>query len=100
MNGKIPIAELTIDTFGNNSIRMYSTLSVGADVLDLGGMAKGLANEAQKEAGTPKVSKQYPTTTHAHSVEYSVSSYNQLKAIYASINKSLSTGKGAKISIK
>lgn len=101
LNGKIPIAELTIDTLGNNSIRMYTVLSSSADSMDLMGVATAAKGELMKESGgMPSVAKQYPNTTHAHSIEYSLSSVKQLKAVYNSVCKCLATGKGAKLTVK
>ncbi len=100
LNGKIPIAELTIDTLGNNTIRFYCVLASTSDAADLMGMARELQGEVNKEVSMPSVAKQYPDTTHAHSIEYSVSSVKQLKSIYTSVSKCLSTGKGEKMTIK
>lgn len=100
LNGKIPIAELTIDTTGNNSIRLYTVVSPSADAMNLVSIASEAFNGAKDLAGLPSVAKQYPETTHAHSVEYNVSNVDVLKAAYASINKSIATGQGAKVTIR
>ncbi len=100
LNGKIPIAELTIDTLGNNSIRLYALLSPSSDSIGLTTVLSAATNEVASMAGLPKVGKKYPETTHAHSVEYSISSESQLKVAYDSLLKCLATNTGASISIK
>ncbi len=99
LNGKIPIAELTIDTTGNNSIRIYSILS-GEDMSkEVLSMVSQLKREAQSIGSAPQVAKQFPEGTHSHSIEYSVSDANQLKAIYNSITKAMMNNKSTKMSI-
>ncbi len=100
LNGQVPIAELTVDTSGNNSIRIYTVFSPTADIGGLVGIASGAAEEVKSVSGMPSVGKEYPNTTHAHSIEYCVSNENQLNSAYTSLKQCLSTGMGASISLK
>lgn len=99
LNGKIPIAELTIDTTGNNSIRIYSVLS-GEDMSkEILSLVSQLKSEASSLGSTPQVAKQFPEGTHSHSIEYSVSDASKLKGIYNSITKAMMSNKSTKLSI-
>lgn len=100
LNGKIPIGELTIDTTGNNSIRIYCVLSAEDMSKEVLSMVSALKAETSDLGSVPQVAKQFPEGTHAHSIEYSVTSETQLKAIYASIVKSMMSNKNGKMTIK
>ncbi|HEY8900952.1 MAG TPA: hypothetical protein VIM61_11120 [Chthoniobacterales bacterium] len=57
--------------------------------------AQDLANRAVP--GDPiwaKVVKNYPTTTHAGTIEFRLETQEQLDALYASVNRTWTTGKG------
>lgn len=100
LNGKIPIGELTIDTTGNNSIRIYCVLSAEDMSKEVLSMVSSLKSETSSLGSVPQVAKQFPEGTHAHSIEYSVDSEAQLKAIYASIVKAMMSNKNGKMAIK
>lgn len=52
------------------------------------------------EAVWQKVVKNYPTTTHAHTVEYRLNSKADLKTLYESLELSWTTGKGVNFKIE
>ncbi|MCD8071190.1 MAG: hypothetical protein LUE08_07405 [Akkermansiaceae bacterium] len=103
LNGTMSVWELSIDTTGNNAIRIYyietpgsgssSTVSnVSSAVSRLGGSTyvqrAGLLN------GAECVTKTYPESTHAHTVEFRVKNVEALNNIQKSLMRCLSRGKG------
>ncbi|MBP7948010.1 MAG: hypothetical protein KA004_00040 [Verrucomicrobiales bacterium] len=62
-----------------------------------------VANEAASRTGTLKlwqmVQKDYPNTTHAHTVEYRLESRDDLNRLYGSVKRAWLTGKGARFTI-
>jgi hypothetical protein len=76
-------------------------MGVGQSAVDL---VKAKTEEAAaKVAGDTslwkKVSKVYPATTHAHTVEYRVSSKEQLQRLMTSVEKAWSTNQGEEIKL-
>jgi hypothetical protein len=72
-----------------------STLSAGTQALE---KAKGLFEQAagrvSPELTTPKVVKNYPASTHAHTVEFVLKEEARLNALFGSLERSLRTGQG------
>ncbi len=62
-----------------------------------------VANEAANRTGTLKlwqmVQKDYPQTTHAHTVEFRLESREDLNRLYGSVKRAWLTGRGARFSI-
>jgi hypothetical protein len=97
------VVEVNIDTSGNMAARFYyiepnapkTGLPVGQAAID---RASDLAKEAAERVGQDdvwkRVIKSYPTTTHAHTVEYRVESEEQLKKIFDSIENAFQTRRG------
>ena len=54
-------------------------------------------SQAGDEPVWQKVVKNYPTTTHAHTVEYRLSSKANLQQLYSSLEQAWTTGKGANL---
>ena len=52
------------------------------------------------EAVWQKVIKNYPTTTHAHTVEYRLNSKDDLESLYQSLEQSWTTGKGVNVKME
>src|SRR5215210_5374856 len=87
------VTEVNIDTNGSMTARFYfmepntltSPLGVGQSTLD---KVQELAKEAADRTGQSdlwrKVVKNYPTTTHAHTIEYRLDSKEQLKKLFES----------------
>lgn len=101
VDGAARVTEVNVDTTGQLTVRFYfiepATTSgpggIGAATL---GKVQSLLTEAAERSGTDawkKVVKSYPTTTHARTVEYRVSSKDALNKIFASASNSLTTGK-------
>jgi len=94
VDGVARVTEMNIDTPGNLAVRFYylepitptSPVDIGQTTLD---KAQELAEAAAGRVvpGEPpwqKVIKNYPTSTHAHTVEYRLDSLDQLQSLFNS----------------
>ncbi|WP_395750442.1 hypothetical protein [Prosthecobacter sp.] len=72
-----------------------STLNAGTQALE---KAKGLYEQAagrvSQDLVTPKVVKNYPVSTHAHTVEFSIKEEKILNSLFGSLERSFRTGQG------
>ena len=104
VDGVARVNEVNVDTQGNMAARFYylepaaakSPLGVGQSAID---RISDLAKEAGQRVGADevwqRVVKSYPTTTHAHTIEYRVESEDQLKQIFTSAQGAFESGKSA-----
>jgi hypothetical protein len=103
VDGAVRVTECNIDTAGNTLARFYyiepnapapaTPGGLGAATVD---KAQQLLNQASTATGVDvwkKVVKSYPTTTHAHTVEYRLTSKEQVQQIFQSVENSFRTGK-------
>jgi hypothetical protein len=104
------VTELNIDTGGNLEVRFYyieplvatTPDGIGQSVLD---KAQSLANEAAGRLNPgdqppwEKVMKNYPTTTHAHTVEYRLDSLDDLQKLFNSADTAFRTNQNTQITI-
>jgi hypothetical protein len=102
VDGAARVNEVNVDTQGNMAVRFYylepiaakSPLGVGQSAID---RVSELAKEAGQRVGAndvwERVVKSYPTTTHAHTIEYRVESEDQLKQIFRSVQAAFESGK-------
>ena len=102
VDGVARVNEVNVDTQGNMAVRFYyleptaakSPLGVGQSAID---RISDLAKEAGQRVGADevwrRVVKSYPTTTHAHTIEYRVESEDQLKQIFSSAQGAFESGK-------
>ncbi len=72
-----------------------STLGAGTQALE---KAKGLFEQAagrvSPELTTPKVVKNYPASTHAHTIEFVMKEEATLNSLFGSLERSFRTGQG------
>ena len=72
-----------------------STLAAGSQALD---KARALFEQAtssvSEDLSRPKVVKNYPTSTHAHTIEFVVKDEQTITALYGSLDRSFRTGQG------
>ncbi len=109
VDGAARVTEVTVATASSVEARFYylepvtatsssSTLStldtLRQHVQDLS------ASHPEVEAVWQKVIKNYPTTTHAHTVEYRLNSKSDLQSLYDSLEQSWTTGKGVNFQIE
>lgn len=99
LNSKIPILELTIDSLGNNSVRIYTVITAPAGNY-VNGVKERMSGRVAEHGVTSAVSKQYPHTTHAHSIEYSAMNTNELRKAYSKLIKAWTSKKGDIIIVK
>ncbi len=102
VDGAARVNELNIDTDGNMAVRFYyleptaakSPVGLGQSALDRAtDLAKEVAGRAGADQVWERVVKSYPTTTHAHTVEYRVESEDQLKQIFASAQRAFESAR-------
>jgi hypothetical protein len=110
VDGAARVTEMNIDTQGNLEVRFYyieplvatSPIGVGQSVID---KAHELANEAAARLSPgdqppwEKVMKNYPTTTHAHTVEYRLDSLDDLQKLFDSADTAFRTNQNTQITI-
>ena len=104
----IIVDEVTVDTTGQGLARFYYSAPITDGVnssaaATVTARAKELLDYAGQRAGTDlhkMVIKQYPTTTHARSIEYRLLSSDELGALYGSVSSAWQTGRGRIFSIK
>lgn len=108
VDGIARVTEVNIDTAGSLLARFYylepaapnTPLGLGAATID---QAQRLLKEAAEKTGQDvwkKVVKNYPTTTHARTVEYRVTSLDQLTTIYESAESAFRLQKDTRVSIE
>lgn len=94
VDGAAVVTEATISTTGAVVARFYylemltprSPVGVGQSVIDKAQeKAQELADRTGQGEVLRRVVKNYPTTTHAHTVEYRVDTKEQVKKIYNSL---------------
>tara|TARA_B100000674_G_scaffold308490_1_gene256227 strand:- start:298 stop:837 length:540 start_codon:yes stop_codon:yes gene_type:complete len=104
LDGNLIVTEVTIDTIGSTTLRVYQitpaaqygTLSTGRKIVERG---KDLLDRAGQRTGADianMVQKQYPTTTHAKTIEFRVKDLGTLDALLGSAKGAWISGKGRK----
>ena len=102
-DGVARVVEVTIGTDSAVVARFYYFEPVGKDTPISAGqilinraqdIQKTVANKVSPSAGRLNVVKNYPVSTHAHTVEYAVQSEDELNSLYGSLNISINTGQG------
>ncbi len=107
VDGAARVTEVNIDTTGQLLARFYylepvtpkAPLGVGTEALE---QAQRLAREALDKTGQDawkKVVKNYPTTTHARTVEYRLESKEQLNSLYAKAEEAFRTQRDTRVTI-
>lgn len=104
VDGVARVNELNVDTQGNIAARFYflepltakSPVGVGQSAIDrISDLAKEAGQRVGAEEVWQRVVKTYPTTTHAHTIEYRVESEDRLKQIFRSVQGAFESGKSA-----
>jgi hypothetical protein len=106
IDGNIAVTEVVIDTNGNSLARFYHLAPVGQNAsnmgVHLGQKGKQLLDKAGQRTGmdlSSAVIKQYPTTTHAKTVEFRVLERGDLDRLLESVRNAWINGRGRKFSI-
>jgi hypothetical protein len=109
VDGVARVTEMNIDTPGNLAVRFYylepivpnSPVGIGQTTID---KVQEMAEEAagRVSPGQPpweKVVKSYPTSTHAHTVEYRVDSKEQLQNLFNSAEQAFRLNQNSQIKV-
>lgn len=107
LDGGLIVTEVTIDTVGTSLCRIYQITPAAEDSSSsaaqrLTQRAREATNRVAEVTGADianMVQKNYPTTTHAKTVEYRVQEIATLNALYGSLNKAWREGKGRKFAV-
>lgn len=112
LDSSVLVTEVTVDTVGQALTRFYYLAPV-TDGVSGSGVAKGITGVVERgrelvERGAGRVGtnlhemvvKQYPTTTHAHTIEYRLLDEGNLRALYESVRKAWESGRGRKFAMK
>lgn len=106
--GTTRVTEVNVDTNGQMCVRFYYIEpavmappgGIGAATFE---KVKSMANEAGERTGASElwknVRKTYPTTTHARTIEYRVSSKESLNKIFSSASKCLRSGREDEVKV-
>lgn len=109
VDGAARVHEVNIDTIGNTLVRYYyiepirlqSPIGLGQSAID---KVEELRQEAQTRLGLDevarKVAKSYPTSTHAHTIEYRIDSRENLTKIYEAADRCFRTRTPVNLEIK
>ncbi len=109
VDGLARVTEVNVATASTVEARFYfleplnptSSTGPGATLEALQQRVQDLsASHPEVEAVWQKVVKNYPTTTHAHTVEYRLNSKGDLQNLYSSLEQSWTTGKGVNYKIE
>jgi hypothetical protein len=105
IDGGARVTEVNIDTSGSMLVRFYY-IEPNTPSTPLSGLGAATIEKAQQILSSTqdnssgqevwqKVVKSYPTTTHAHTVEYRLSSKDQAQALFTSAETAFRTGRGS-----
>jgi len=108
IDGALRVTEVVIDTSGNSLVRFYYIIPASEDSgsavgAGLTSRAKELLDKASEHTGVNAntiVAKQYPTTTHAKTVEFRILDERDLDSLFNSARKAWINGTGKKFTIK
>ena len=102
VDGAARVTEVTIATSSSVEGRFYylepvTPSAAGATLQQLQQHVKDLASSHldDNDKVWEKVIKNYPTTTHAHTVEYRLTSKENLQQLYSSLEQAWMSGRGA-----
>lgn len=102
-NGSARVIEVTIAASGAVVARFYylepiganSNLSAATNAINrVQNIAQTTANKIAPNAGNIQVIKDYPNTTHAHTVEYALQSETALTSLYQSLHRAVENNRG------
>lgn len=102
LDGTLIVDEVTVDSDGQALARFYhiSPITDATSGISAAGVinrGRELVDKAAQRAGTDvqnMVVKKYPETTHARTIEFRVSSAQELSALYASVRSAWDSGRG------
>ena len=107
LDGGLIVTEVTIDTVVNALCRIYQITPTAENgststAKQLTQRARQLTDRASERTGADlanMVQKNYPTTTHAKTIEYRVQERSTLDALYGSLSTAWTQGRGRRFTI-
>jgi hypothetical protein len=102
-NGAARVVEVTLGCDTSVVARFYWLEPLGKDTPIAAGsviinrteqLSKDVANRVSPTLGKIQVVKDYPNTTHSHTVEYALQNSDTLNSLYSSVISALNTGRG------
>ncbi|CAN5700531.1 hypothetical protein BH20VER1_BH20VER1_11730 [soil metagenome] len=102
------VVEVNIDTLGHMALRFYyiepqtpaAPTGAGQSAFDRAReLAKDLSGRTGMDATLRRAAKNYPTTTHSHTIEYRLESEEQLQRILASASAAFRSGTGGNLKL-
>ncbi len=95
------IREVTIDTTGNNSVRIYC-MNANQQLNRYAERAKNARQMLDSKTGAAAnyPSKKFPEGTYSHNVEFQVDSVDDLEKVYNSVMKAVISNKGCNFKLK
>lgn len=109
VDGNLSVTEVTIDTLGSVTARFYFTTPFTPDSPAAAGQvlvdrARNTLDVLGDRTGASQaenlVIKNYPTTTHARTIEFNIPNLNDLNDLYESINGAFTSGRGARFTVR
>lgn len=104
----IVVHEVNVQTSGSGLVRFYTFEvpgegGVASSAKNLIERGKSIVESAGSRTGVDlntTVEKEYPITTHAHTIEFRLFDTGDLEQLYSSVKRALKEGRGRKFSIK
>lgn len=95
------IREVTIDTTGNNSVRIYC-MNSNQQLNRYAERAKNARQILDSKTGSAAdyPTKKFPEGTYSHNIEFQVDSLNDLEKVYNSVMKAVISNKGCNFKLK
>ena len=108
VNKSLVVYEVNVQTSGSGLVRFYTFEAVGENsesnlAKNLIQRGKELAKRGGNRAGVDTettVEKEYPITTHAHTIEYRLFDNGDLNQLYGSLKRAWRENRGRKFSVK
>ncbi len=109
VDGGFVVTEVTIDTVGSVVARFYYGEPFRPEVPGATGQVVNervhdIIDTVKERTGANQtdrlVVKNYPTSTHAHTVEFRITQKQNLDALFQSVNRAWMTGRGVRFTIK
>lgn len=107
-DGVAKVTEMNIDTNGNMAVRFYylepitptTPGGIGQSAVDRAqALVQEVAGRADVDQVWQKVVKNYPTSTHAHTVEYRLESLDQLQALFKSADTAFRNNQNTEVRV-
>ena len=109
VDGGFVVTEVTINTVGSAIARFYYGEPYRPDVPSATGATinrriQDTVDTVKERTGANQtdrlVIKNYPTSTHAHTIEFRLNNKDNLEALFQSVNRSWMTGRGVRFTVK